>query len=125
MIAAAGESRAPDVDLYQFSAKTGQQFVIEVNAARDKSPLDSHIEVLDATGRSIPRVVLQALRPSYFTFRGHVSMELADFRLHKWQDMELNEYLYANGEVSKLWMYPRGPDSGFLVYPGIEGSRIA
>ncbi|QDT73479.1 WD40 domain-containing protein [Lacipirellula limnantheis] len=125
VIAAAGESRAPDVDLYQFSAKTGQQFVIEVNAARDKSPLDSHIEVLDATGRSIPRVVLQALRPSYFTFRGHDSMELADFRLHKWQDMELNEYLYANGEVSKLWMYPRGPDSGFLVYPGIEGSRIA
>ena len=22
-----------------------------------------------------------------------------DFRLHGWQDMELNEYLYANGEV--------------------------
>lgn len=125
VIAAAGDGGAPDVDLYQFSAKAGQQFVIEVNAARDKSPLDSHIEVLDATGRSIPRVVLQALRPSYFTFRGHDSTELADFRLHKWQDMELNEYLYANGEVSKLWMYPRGPDSGFLVYPGIEGSRIA
>ena len=38
--------------------------------------------------------------------------------------MELNEYLYANGEVMKLWMYPRGPDSGFLVYPGVGGNRF-
>ena len=36
--------------------------------------------------------------------------------------MHLNEYLYANGEVVKLWLYPRGPDSGFVVYPG-EGKR--
>ncbi len=125
VIAAADESGAPDVDVYRFAAQAGQQFAIEVNAARDKSPLDSHVEVLDAGGRSIPRVVLQAVRPTYFTFRGHDSTSLSDFRLHKWQDMELNEYLYANGEVSKLWMYPRGPDSGFLVYPDIEGSRYA
>jgi hypothetical protein len=37
--------------------------------------------------------------------------------------MELNEYLYANGEVVKLWLYPRGPDSGFIVYPGFSGQR--
>ena len=37
-------------------------------------------------------------------------------------EMELNEYLYANGEVSRLWLYPRGPDSGFKVYPG-RGNR--
>jgi hypothetical protein len=36
--------------------------------------------------------------------------------------MELNEFLYCNGEVVKLWMYPRGPDSGFMVYPG-SGTR--
>lgn len=125
VIAAADESGAPDVDFYRFSAHAGEQFVVEVNAARQQSPLDSHIEVLDAAGRSLPRVVLQAVRPTYFTFRGHDSTSLSDFRLHKWQDMELNEYLYANGEVTKLWMYPRGPDSGFLVYPGIEGNRYA
>jgi dipeptidyl aminopeptidase/acylaminoacyl peptidase len=125
VIGAHDQAGAPDVDLYRFSARAGEQFVIEVNAARQKSPLDSHIEVLDAAGQSLPRVVLQAVRPTYFTFRGHDSTSLSDFRLHKWQDMELNEYLYANGEVSKLWMYPRGPDSGFLVYPGIEGNRYA
>ncbi len=36
--------------------------------------------------------------------------------------MELNEYLYSGGEVVKLWLYPRGPDSGFKVYPG-AGNR--
>ena len=119
------EGKKPDVDLVRFRAQKGQQLVLEINAARQKSPLDSHLAVLDAAGKPIPRIVLQAVRPTYFTFRGHDSMALTDFRLHKWQDMELNEYLYANGEVVKLWMYPRGPDSGFLVYPGIEGNRYA
>ena len=27
-----------------------------------------------------------------------------------------------NGEVVKLWLYPRGPDSGYIVYPG-SGNR--
>jgi hypothetical protein len=125
VIGPAPQSAEPDIDLYRFVARKGQQLVLEVNAARQKSPLDSHVEVLDAVGNSIPRVLLQAVRPSYFTFRGHDSTSLSDFRVHKWQDMELNEYLYADGEVVKLWMYPRGPDSGFLLYPGIDGSRYS
>jgi hypothetical protein len=125
VINAPKEGGKPDVDLFRFRARKGQQLVLEINAGRQKSPLDSHLAVLDSEGNPIPRVVLQAVRPTYFTFRGHDSMELTDFRLHKWQDMELNEYLYCNGEVVKLWLYPRGPDSGFLVYPGIEGNRYA
>ena len=78
------------------------------------------LEVLDAAGKPIPRVVLQAVRSSYFTFRGHDSTDVNDFRLHGAQDMELNEYVYANGEVMKLWLLPRGPDSGFL---GVSGRR--
>ena len=36
--------------------------------------------------------------------------------------MRLNDLLYSSGEVTRLWMYPRGPDSGFNVYPG-TGAR--
>ncbi len=36
--------------------------------------------------------------------------------------MGINDYLYANGEVVRLWLYPRGPDSGYFVYPG-QGNR--
>jgi len=112
----------PDVDLYKFAAKAGQVWVIEVKAARTKSPLDSHIEVLTAAGERIQRVKLQATRESYFTFRGKDDKTISDFRIFAWEEMSLNEYLYANGEVVKLWMYPRGPDSGFNVYPA-RGAR--
>ncbi|MCI0334957.1 MAG: hypothetical protein L0228_17255 [Planctomycetes bacterium] len=124
VIGGPGESGKPDVDLLRFHAQKGQQCVLEINAARQKSPLDSKLEVLDASGKPVPRVLLQAVRASYFTFRGHNSTDLNDYRLHGWQDMELNEYLFANGEVNKLWLYPRGPDSGFLVYPG-TGQRYS
>lgn len=112
----------PDEDWYQFYAKVGEQWVLEVNAARSKSNLDSLIEIRDVNGKRVPRVRLQAVRDSYFTFRGKDSTASGDFRVQNWQEMELNEFLYCQGEVVKLWLYPRGPDSGFLVYPGF-GSR--
>ncbi len=107
-----------DVDLYRFSAKAGQAWVFEVNASRSGSPLDSRIEILDEYGKNVLQTRLQATRESYFTFRGKDSSTSDDFRVHNWEDMELNEYLYSDGEVVKLWLYPRGPDSGFKVYPG-------
>lgn len=113
----------PDLDLYRFESKAGQEWLIETNAARKKSKLDSKIEVLDAAGKQIPRILLRAVRDSYFTFRGKDSNIVNDFRIQNWQEMELNEYLYCNGEVVKLWLYPRGPDSGFNVYPGSGGKR--
>ena len=92
------------------------------NAARSGSKLDSFLEVLDDQGRRVPRVLLQAVRDSYFTFRGKNGTETGDFRLFNWEEMGINDYLYANGEVVRLWLYPRGPDSGFFVYPG-QGNR--
>ncbi|MDA9922965.1 hypothetical protein N9E25_06475 [Verrucomicrobiales bacterium] len=113
---------AGDIDDFLFSANAGEQVVLEVSAARKKSELDSHIAVMDEKGNPVERAVLQAVRDSWLTFRGKDSIASTDFRVHNWREMELNEYLYLNGEVVKLWHYPRGPDSGFLVYPGF-GNR--
>jgi mono/diheme cytochrome c family protein len=115
-------SQHGDVDTFKFEARKGEDWVFEVFAAREKSPLDSRIEVLDSAGKPIERVVLQSLRSSWLSFRGKDSTTSGDFRVQHYPEMELNEFLYCNGEVVKLWMYPRGPDSGFLVYPG-SGSR--
>jgi hypothetical protein len=111
-----------DSDLFRFSAKAGEEWVVEVDAARSKSPLDSRVEVLDAKGKSIQRIRLQAVRDTWLTFRGKDSKVSTDFRLFKWREMSLNQLLYVNGEVVKLWHYPRGPDSGYIVYPG-TGNR--
>ena len=114
--------RPGDADCFRFAARVGDPLLLEVDAARSKSKLDSRIEVLDALGNPVEQVVLQATRDSWFTFRGKDSAGSGDFRLQNWSEMELDEYLYANGEVVRLWQYPEGPDSGFAVYPG-EGSR--
>jgi len=110
-------------DWYAFESKKGQVWSIAVSAAQDKSPLDSYLEITDPQANPILRTRLQAVRESYYTFRGKDSMSIDDFRLHRWEDMQLNEWLYSGGEVVRLWLYPRGPDSGFKVYPGF-GNRF-
>jgi hypothetical protein len=113
---------AGDVDVFRFEAKKGEALTFEVFAGREKSTLDSRLEVRDEAGNPIERVALQATRSSWLTFRGKDANTSGDFRVQNYAEMELNEFLYCNGEVVKLWMYPRGPDSGFLVYPG-QGNR--
>lgn len=121
-IIGANGDQPTDVDLYRFQAKAGQQFVLEVRAARDKSPLDSKIEVLNSKGEQVVRLYLQAVRDSYITFRG-INSETTDVRVHNWEEMQLNQYLYFEGEVCKLYRMPRGPDSGVRLYPE-EGRRL-
>lgn len=112
-----------DVDLYRFESKAGQTWIIETDAARRGSPIDTKIEVLDATGKPVERVLLQAVRNSSLTFRGVNSQQPNDFRLENWEEMELNQLLYIGGEVGKLFRMPQGPDSGFVLYSA-GGGRI-
>jgi hypothetical protein len=108
-------------DRYRWRARAGEVWAIDADAVGNH-PLDPIVTVLDATGQPVLRTRLQAVRDSYFTFRGKDSNQVGDFRLFNWQEMQLTEFLYAAGEVTRLWMHPRGPDSGFNVYPG-EGNR--
>jgi hypothetical protein len=111
----------PDVDLYRFDAKKGQTWIVETIAARRGSPADTKVEVLDAAGKPVPRVLLRAVRDSYFEFRP-VNPDGPAARLKNWEEMELNEYLYMNGEVVKLFLAPRGPDSTWDFYE-LNGKR--
>ena len=124
------------VDAYRFDAQAGEQWVIEAVAAqipKDPSnaegtetvaaPIDTVIEVRTEDGEPIERVVLEAVRDSYFTFRGKSSLQNDDFRIHNWQEMELNQLYYAGGEVVKFWQYPTGPDDGYKIYPGYDNRQ--
>ena len=105
-----------DQDVFRFRCRQGEVWLLEVNAARSKSPLDSKIEILDAKGQPVLRTLLQATRDSYIKFRG-IDSNTRDCRVHNWEEMNLNEYLFIGGEVVKLYLAPRGPDSGFAFYP--------
>ncbi len=104
-----------DVDVFSFEAKTGEVLVLETRAARYDSPIDTKIEVLRPDGRPIERLLLQAVRDSHITFR-QIDSVTDDLRVENWQEMELNQLMYLQGEVCKIFRMPQGPDSGFQFY---------
>jgi WD40 repeat protein len=112
----------PEANYYRFESKAGQKWIIETNAARRGSPIDTRIDVLTADGRPIERLLLQAVRDSYINFRG-IDSGGNQPRLKNWEEMELNQYVYLGGEVCKLYRAPQGPDSDFLVYRDLAGRR--
>ena len=121
---AAGEGRgASDIDLFQFKAAPGKTWIVETTAASRGSPVDTKIEILYSDGKPVERLLLQAVRNSAITFRPIDSIT-SDARVENWQEMELNEFLYMQGEIAKIFRMPQGPDSGFQFYMS-EGKRRA
>lgn len=118
------EARASDadVDLYRFTAKAGEQWILETNAARSGSPLDSKIEVLHGDGRPVERLLLRAVRDSSLEFRGMDSNQRGA-RLQYWEEILLRQYIYMSGEVCKQFQQRRGPDADSQFYPE-GGARI-
>jgi mono/diheme cytochrome c family protein/sugar lactone lactonase YvrE len=114
---------AGDIDLYRLEAVTGRMLVIETEAARRGSPVDTRLEVLHPDGKPVTRVLLQAVRNTAINFRG-VDSNATGMRLDNYEEMELNQYLYISGEVMRLFRMPQGPDSEMLMYPS-GGQRRA
>lgn len=103
-----------DADLFRFDARTGAVWILETDAARRGSPMDTRIEVLHPDGRPVARLLLQAVRNTAINFRP-VDSNGNNLRLDNYEEMELNEYLYMNGDVMRLFRMPQGPDSDMLM----------
>jgi WD40 repeat protein len=117
------EGTGADVDCFRFEAKKDELLIIETQAAQKGSPADTRIEILHADGKPVERVVLQGVRDTMINFRA-VSSDASGARLDNWEEMELNQYLYLNGEVVKLFRMPQGPDSEMVFYT-LGGKRRA
>ena len=111
----ASKDSSADADCFRFNSKKGQTWIIETDAAGHGSPADTKLEVLDEGGKPIERLWLQAVRDSHITFRG-IDSTTTDCRVENWQEMELNQFLYLQGEVVRIFRMPQGPDSGFVFY---------
>ncbi len=114
---------AREADHFRFTAKKGVTYAIETEAARRGSPADTKIAVLWPDGRPVERLLMQAVRDSAITFRP-IDSVAADARVDNWREMELNELMWMQGEVAKIFRMPEGPDSGFAFYTN-GGKRIA
>jgi hypothetical protein len=110
-------------DYFRFDAKKGVTYAVETEASRRGSPVDTKIAVLWPDGRPVERLMFQAVRDSAITFRP-IDSSTPDVRVDNWREMELNELMWMQGEVLKIFRMPEGPDSGFQFYAS-GGKRLA
>ncbi len=108
---------------FKFTARAGVTYTIETDAARRGSPMDTKLAVLWPDGRPVERMLFQAVRDSAQAFKG-INSNDDNVRVDNWKEMELNQWLWMQGEVAKLFAMPEGPDSGFGLYSNGD-KRIA
>lgn len=106
-----------------FHAKKGERLIVEVLAQRAGSPVDSIIEILDASGKPVPLATLRCTAKTSVTFRDHDSRG-AGIRLDAWNELAMNDYLYVNGELIRILELPKGPDDDCQFYQ-VSGQRRA
>ncbi len=110
-----GQTTGNDTDLYRIEADKDQMLIIETRAAMMESPADTKIEVLDAKGQPVPMMNLQATKDSWLTLRS-TDANAPGIRLGQFLEMDLNDYMYFNGEVLKISRVANGPDSDMSFY---------
>jgi hypothetical protein len=105
-----GLIRSPgQTESWRFAAKKGQRLILEVNARRLGSPLDSYIEILGSKGHPVPRAVLRPVAKTYVTFRDHDSANAA-IRIENWSELAINDYLWSGNELIRIEELPKNPD---------------
>ena len=110
-----GRLSAPGKDhLYRFSAKKGQAVTIEANARRLGSELDSFVEVLDAKGQPIERLVARGVWETFLVLRDHDS-QTRGLRIQSWNVLSNGDYVMAGNELLRVDEVPDGPDEDMVV----------
>ncbi|HMV49451.1 MAG TPA: PPC domain-containing protein [Blastocatellia bacterium] len=109
-------------DVYRFQARKGQRIVLEVGAQRFGSPLDAVIEVLDAKGNPIPRIVARALLETQMTLNDRDSASRG-FRINTWNGIHVNDYLMAGNELVQVEVLPKTPDED-ISFKSFQGQRL-
>ncbi len=109
-------------ETWRFTAKKGQRLILEVNARRLGSALDSVIEVLDHDGRPVPRAVLRCLAKTYTTFRDHDAAG-SGIRIETWSELAVNDYMLVGDELVRIRALPRNPDDDCQFF-SVRGQRV-
>jgi WD40 repeat protein len=109
-------------DLWAFTARKGQRLIVEVNARRLGSRLDSIIEILDKDDQPVPRAVLRSQAKTQVTFRDHDSAQ-GNIRIEAWSELATNDYLYVGNELMRIKELPTHPDADCNFF-ATEGRRL-
>ena len=117
---------AQDIDVFRFPARRGRPLALEVAAQRLDSPLDSHIEILDLQGRSLPRARLRTVfEGSHLEPLASRSLQLQRFDLASGTAFRGGDFvLLSERELVRLEEGLRHSDD-FSLAQGLLGQRLA
>jgi hypothetical protein len=107
---------------FRFKARKGEKLVLEVNASRLGSPLDSMLEVLDAKGDPVERATVRCELATAVTLNDPSSSG-SGMRILSWTGMAVGDTLMAGSELIKVRAMPRGPDDD-IQFESFEGQRL-
>jgi hypothetical protein len=117
-----GRVLGPDGNSYRFRAAKDQKLVIEVNARRLGSELDSFVEVLDANGRAIERATVRAILETSTTLSERDSTT-RNIRFNSRAGFNVGDFIMIGGEVDRIETIPDSPDSD-VGLDSFGGQRI-
>ena len=115
-----------DADVFRFPARHGRPLALEVVSQRLDSPLDSHIEILDLQGRSLPRARLRTVfEGSHLEPLASRSLQLQRFDLASGMAFRGRDFvLLSERELVRLEEGLRHSDD-FSLAQGLLGQRLA
>ncbi len=108
---------------FRFHARQGQKLVLDVNAARLGSPLDSQLEILDTQGKPIERATIRSIQQTSLVLRDHASTD-SGIRLDSQSGLQVGDYLMVGTEIVQIAAMPRGPDDDFSML-SFNGQRVS
>ncbi|HEV2689334.1 MAG TPA: hypothetical protein VGV35_12295, partial [Bryobacteraceae bacterium] len=117
-----GRIGAKGGNLYRFHARKDQKLVIEVNARRLGSDLDSFVEVLDRNGQPIERATVRAILETSTTLSERNSTT-RDIRFNSRTGFSVGDFIMIGGEIDRIETIPDSPDSDVGI-DSFGGQRI-
>ncbi len=108
---------------FRFHSRKGQKLILDVNANRLGSPLDSLLEVLDSAGKPIERATIRCVLENSLTLRDHDSTGTG-MRLTSQAGLAVGDKLMSGGEIVEVRAMPPGPDDDF-AFTSFGGQRLA
>jgi hypothetical protein len=109
-------------DYYRFRARKGSKLILETMASRLGSPLDSLLEVLDASGNLVPRLGARPVWKTQITLFDRDSKS-PGLRLNRTSGLELNDYMVAGTDLMRVVKLTNGPDED-VTFENFNGQRL-
>ena len=124
-----GTLPGPDRDFYRFSAKGGENLVLEVESRRIGSAIDPAIELFDASGRRLawnqdaPGIGVDARLDHKFSQDGEYLVAVRDSRFSDQEEnfyrLKIGQYTYADG------LFPLGWRRGETIDVELFGGNLS